>query len=130
MICGANIAPVQRSRQAEKSCCILPEVQRAVAEYATFLGEIKPKTRLSRDHWLGGLGVLLFFEIIPPFHDMSIDGPLALALWGVGAALGVVSLSLKGRSLTLGISIHRQRQRSEQKHQVHDKLAHSNFAWH
>ena len=52
---------------------------------------------------LGGVGVLLFFEIIRPFHDMSIDGPLALALWGVGAALGVVSLCLKGRSLTLGI---------------------------
>jgi hypothetical protein len=34
---------------------------------------------------------------------MSMDGSLALALWGVGAALGVVSLCLKGRSLTLGI---------------------------
>ena len=80
---------------------------------------------------LGGVGVLLFFEIIRPFHDMSIDGPLALALWGVGAALGVVSLCLKGRSLTLGImSLVVNLMLLLAALMLLWLLAHSNFAWH
>jgi hypothetical protein len=50
----------------------------------------------------GGSPVLLFFGIIRPSHDMSIDGPLALALWGVGAVLGVVSLLSKGPVVNVG----------------------------
>jgi hypothetical protein len=33
------------------------------------------------------LGLLLIFEVIRPFHDMSKDGPLAMILWGVGATV-------------------------------------------
>ena len=32
------------------------------------------------------LGVLLFLEVIRPFHNLSIDGPLALLSWGIGGA--------------------------------------------
>ncbi|MEO6970894.1 MAG: hypothetical protein ABI217_08365 [Chthoniobacterales bacterium] len=35
------------------------------------------------------VGALIFFEVIRPFRHMSIDGPIALSFWGVGAALGV-----------------------------------------
>jgi hypothetical protein len=62
---------------------------------------------------------------------MSIDGPLALALWGVGAALGVVSLCLKGRSLTLGvISLVVNLMLLLAALVLWCMLAHSNFAWH
>ena len=33
---------------------------------------------------LAVLGILLFVEVIRPFHDLSIDGPLALLSWGAG----------------------------------------------
>jgi hypothetical protein len=39
----------------------------------------------------------------PPFHDFSIDGPTALSLWGIGAALGFVCFVSKARSLAFGI---------------------------
>jgi hypothetical protein len=49
------------------------------------------------------LGVLIFSEVIRPFRDMSIDGPIALGSWGVGAAIAISCLFFKGRSLTLGV---------------------------
>ncbi len=52
---------------------------------------------------LGGFGVLIFMEVIRPFRDMSIDGPIALGSWGTGLALGITCFFLKGRSLTLTI---------------------------
>ena len=52
---------------------------------------------------LGASGVLIFCEVIRPFRDMSIDGPIALSLWGIGAALGISCFFLKGRSLPLSI---------------------------
>lgn len=48
-------------------------------------------------------GGLLVCEVIRPFHDLSIDGPIALSFWGMGAASGLVCLFLKGRSLALSI---------------------------
>ena len=47
------------------------------------------------------LGVLLFLEVIRPFHNLSIDGPLALLFWGIGAALSLATLWLSGRSFIL-----------------------------
>jgi hypothetical protein len=77
------------------------------------------------------LGVLLFLEVIRPFHNLSIDGPLALLFWGIGAALSLATLWLSGRSFILSaasLSVN-----------VMLLLAallflwlvgHSNFAWH
>src|SRR5213076_2889696 len=50
---------------------------------------------------LAVLGILLFVEVIRPFHDLSIDGPLALLSWGSGAGLALVTLWLRGRSVIL-----------------------------
>lgn len=52
---------------------------------------------------LSTVGLLIFFEVLRPFRDMSIDGPIALVSWGIGAAIGVACLFLKRRSLTLSI---------------------------
>ena len=52
---------------------------------------------------LCALGVLIFFEVLRPFRDMSIDGPIALGSWGLGLALGIACFFLKGRSLTLSV---------------------------
>ena len=50
---------------------------------------------------LAVLGILLFVEVIRPFRDLSIDGPLALFSWGSGAGLALVTLWLRGRSVIL-----------------------------
>src|SRR5437762_14034648 len=50
---------------------------------------------------LAVLGILLFAEVIRPFHDLSIDGPLALFSWESGAGLALVTLWLRGRSVIL-----------------------------
>ena len=47
------------------------------------------------------LGVLLFLEVIRPFHNLSIDGPLALLSWGIGTALSLATLWLSGRSFII-----------------------------
>src|SRR5947208_11219915 len=47
------------------------------------------------------LGVLLFLEVIRPFHNLSIDGPLALLSWGIGAAFSLATLCLSGSSFIL-----------------------------
>jgi hypothetical protein len=39
-----------------------------------------------------GLGALLFFEIIRPFHDGSIDMSLAIGAAGMGALLGLAGV--------------------------------------
>jgi hypothetical protein len=48
-------------------------------------------------------GGLLACEVIRPFHDFSIDGPIALTFWGIGATLGFVCLFMKARSLVFSI---------------------------
>ncbi len=52
---------------------------------------------------LSAAGGLLVCEVIRPFHDFSIDGPIALSFWGIGATLGFVCFFLKARSLILSI---------------------------
>jgi hypothetical protein len=32
---------------------------------------------------LAAFGVLICFEVIRPFRDLAVDGPIALALWGI-----------------------------------------------
>jgi hypothetical protein len=52
---------------------------------------------------LCALGVLIFFEVVRPFRDNAIDGPIAFSSWAVGAALGISCFFLKGRSMALNI---------------------------
>jgi len=48
------------------------------------------------------LGLLLIFEVIRPFHDMSKDGPLAMILWGVGATVAIIGFFVRPRAIALG----------------------------
>lgn len=41
---------------------------------------------------LFALGVLLVVEVIRPFRDLAIDGPIALGCWGAGLALGAIAV--------------------------------------
>jgi hypothetical protein len=50
------------------------------------------------------LGLLLIFEVIRPFHDMSKDGPLAMILWGVGATVAIIGFFVRPRAITLGVA--------------------------
>jgi len=77
------------------------------------------------------LGVLLFFEVIRPFHNLSIDGPLALFCWGIGAALSLATLWLSGRSFILSaasLSVNVMLLLAALL--VLWLIGHSNFAWH
>lgn len=81
--------------------------------------------------FLSALGVLLFFEVIRPFRDMSIDGPLALTSWGIGAVVGLGCFFLKGRSIALTvISILANVIPLLASLALLWALSHSNFAWH
>ena len=76
-------------------------------------------------------GVLLFTEIIRPFRDMSIDGPLAVASWGTGAAIGIGCLFVKGRSIALTvISVVVNVVPLLGSLALLWALSHTNFAWH
>lgn len=44
--------------------------------------------------------LLLFFEVIRPFHDLAKDGPLAIMAWAIGAATAILGFFLS-RSLPL-----------------------------
>lgn len=80
---------------------------------------------------LSAAGILLILEVIRPFHDLALDGPLALTLWGIGVALSFTSFFLRGRSIifsVIGLFVN-----------VIPLigalilwwlLSHSNFAWH
>lgn len=50
------------------------------------------------------LGLLLIFEVIRPFHDMSKDGPLAMILWGVGATVAIIGFFVRPRAIALGVA--------------------------
>ena len=81
--------------------------------------------------FLAVIAPLIFYEVIRPFRDMSVDGPIALGLWGIGGALGALCFFLKGRSKifsAIGFTVN-----------ILPLLAalvllwllsHSNFAWH
>ena len=47
-------------------------------------------------------GGLLLLEVIRPFRDLAIDGPIALGAWTLGAALAGSMFCVRGRSLLLG----------------------------
>jgi hypothetical protein len=48
-------------------------------------------------------GLLLFFEVVRPFRDLAIDGPIAMGAWSAGFLLAVIALWLRGGSRALGI---------------------------
>jgi hypothetical protein len=50
------------------------------------------------------MGLLLIFEVIRPFRDMSKDGPLAMVLWGVGATVAIIGFFVRPRAITLGVA--------------------------
>jgi hypothetical protein len=50
------------------------------------------------------IGLLLIFEIIRPFHDMSKDGPLAMILWGLGATVATIGFFVQPRVIALGVA--------------------------
>lgn len=50
---------------------------------------------------LATVGILLVCEVIRPFRDLAVDGPIALACWGVGTLLATTCFFLKPRSLIL-----------------------------
>ncbi len=52
---------------------------------------------------LSAVGGLLICEVIRPFRDLAIDGPIALSCWGMGAMLGLLCFFLKRRSLVFAI---------------------------
>lgn len=77
------------------------------------------------------VGVLIFSEVIRPFREMSIDGPIALTCWGGGATLGVACLFLKGRSTALSVmSIVANMLPLLAALALLWAISHSNFAWH
>jgi hypothetical protein len=80
---------------------------------------------------LAAVGVLICFEVIRPFRDLAIDGPIALALWGIGAALAISCFFLKGRSLTLTIfSLAVNALLLLAAIALIRVMSHSNFGWH
>jgi len=50
------------------------------------------------------LGLLLIFEVIRPFHDMSKDGPLAMIVWGVGATVAIIGFFVRPRAIAFGVA--------------------------
>jgi hypothetical protein len=80
---------------------------------------------------LAVLGILLFVEVIRPFHNLSIDGPLALLSWGSGAGLALVTLWLRGRSVIFSaVSLSLNLVLLVTALVILWLVSHSNFAWH
>ena len=52
---------------------------------------------------LSATGLLLVFEVIRPFRDLSADGPLALVSWGVGATLAASCFFRKRPAIAVGV---------------------------
>jgi hypothetical protein len=46
---------------------------------------------------LSCLGILMFFEFIRPFRDPTVDVPLSLATWSIGAVFAIIAFLLPGR---------------------------------
>lgn len=50
------------------------------------------------------MGLLLIFEVIRPFRDMSKGGPLAMILWGAGATLAIIGFFVRPRAIALSVA--------------------------
>ncbi len=80
---------------------------------------------------LAAFFVLICFEVIRPFRDLAVDGPIALALWGTSAAFAISCFFLKGRSLTLtAISLAANVLLLLATLALLAVMSHSNFGWH
>lgn len=51
----------------------------------------------------GRVCVLICSEVIRPFRDLAVDGPIALACWAIGAALAIACFFLKSRSMAFSV---------------------------
>jgi hypothetical protein len=49
-------------------------------------------------------GLLLIFEVVRPFRDMSKDGPLAMILWSIGATVAVIGFFVPPRAITQAVA--------------------------
>ena len=80
---------------------------------------------------LNCFGLLLVFEVIRPFRDLSKDGPLAMVCWGAGVVLSLVAL-LKGSRYRvvswIGLIVNALALIAMSA--LLWLLGHSNFAWH
>jgi hypothetical protein len=80
---------------------------------------------------LNAFGLLLVFEVIRPFRDLSEDGPLAMICWGAGVVLSLVALFKGSRSRVLswtGLIVNALALIAMSA--LLWLLGHSNFAWH
>lgn len=50
-------------------------------------------------------GFLLLFEVIRPFRDLAIDGPIALACWTLGIVLPAAALWLRHRLFHFNLTV-------------------------
>ncbi len=50
------------------------------------------------------VGALLAFEVIRPFRDLAVDGPLAMACWGLGMLLPAIALWLRQGLFALNVT--------------------------
>ncbi|HEY0368032.1 MAG TPA: hypothetical protein VGC85_00415 [Chthoniobacterales bacterium] len=49
------------------------------------------------------VGVLLLIEVIRPFRDLAVDGPIALGCWFVGAVVAAISIRQRRTHIAIGI---------------------------
>jgi hypothetical protein len=50
------------------------------------------------------VGLLLIFEVVRPFRDMSKDGPLAMISWGIGATVAIIGFFVRPRAIALSVA--------------------------
>ena len=80
---------------------------------------------------LSFVGLLVFFQIIRPFRNPSVDGPLSLAAWGIGTVLAMIALVLPQKSRALcAVGILFNVLPLFCALALLWYLSHSNFAWH
>lgn len=51
-----------------------------------------------------GCGALLVLEVVRPFRDLAIDGPIAVGCWSAGLLLAVAAIWLRRGSLLLSVA--------------------------
>jgi len=49
-------------------------------------------------------GLLLFFEVIRPFRDLELDGPIAMGCWALGVVLPATAMWLRHRPFWLNLA--------------------------
>jgi hypothetical protein len=80
---------------------------------------------------LNAFGLLLVFEVIRPFRDLSKDGPLAMICWGAGVVVSLIALFKGSRSRVLSwAGLIANALALFAMSALLWLVGHSNFAWH